>query len=1206
MSLFMVRKDLNKNRYTSAQEFIRDIAQITWNCRLFNRKNSIFYKYALILDDYLHTTVEKLKALNKFKKERLEYPDLGELPDNDDEEEEEEIVNEENVEEEPSKRKRSGRPKKRSPEEEEDDEDEEEDGEDEEEDEEEEDEEDEDEDEDDDDEDDDGTGRKRKTRTYLKRSSKKKKAEETSATSTPAPEDRRKKRGRPPTVDKPHEHRIKAIMRGVRKVKDENTKRMLHLDFEKLPDPKQNPDYYHVIKTPLGMDSIRKNIKRRKYGTVELYLNDMKQMFANARAYNGPQSQMGLDADKLEARMVRLAKEEMSKPDSIYQDPESNSKISRLPLDSIEHNGVVYRVGDWIHIKNPNNPKVPTVGQIFRIWRDANKQQWINACWYYRPEQTVHRYDKLFFDNEVVKSGQYRDHRVDEIVEKCFVMFFTKYQRGRPKGIGNASVYCCESRYNESEKTFNKIRTWKACIPDEVRSTDYPMDLFDRVVPLRRVESPIKKLLPANARDNDPIPEPTMGAPNAPPALGAVYRRPYDPDDPPEVPTPANAETPRIVPTPSISNNSNRGSHQQQQYSSHQSHHNPKTPSVSSNTNNLSSQHQTPVQQSRGQLHSQQQPGAQHYVLTNGIRYQPVQKLNPKTNSQVVQQMALGANGVPIPLSVSLGPGTPTTRLQPPFQQAGYSAQKLQQKFGTKSSVNGTDNEGPMMGQLMPDASYLQQHPHIGFNPQAAAPPALPSHLTEVSKPGESIPAATAVSQHVVPPAGVTNNYIPTTPSQQSTVQKRQAIAQGMNPVAPGAMPVPGPPNPVSYIQMPLGATPGAVYNPQQFAQAGITPPPSGPVVVSPIGTLFQQGLSPAALPIVTPPHLKQDQPKGKAEGGEIPVQLQHIPRQQYPQFAQQQARLQQQHLQQQLQSQQAQTIQRQQGPLQQQLHVQLQQYQQQQQRGSSLTPAVPTDGGADALSGGIPSVLNDGTALASPSTGLVAAAGGVAANIPNSLAAVGGNAGSIVVNGIEIPSSMLGGVSPPASVGGGGGGLIPASTPGVVPTTSTTIAMTTKGGQMVIPTAVAIPETTATSENAGMTIIHPAEEPLAKVTTVKREERGNGEAKTAKKAGTEEVVAWFPTPPVFIAKRHVCEVVGRNVTGMIFGPGENQGVDTGNDNITSLSNDGGEYRKAKLEDEQRNSTVVGHSAKYLAWKRQKLANGSKIGISVKWTSLEK
>lgn len=155
----------------------------------------------------------------------------------------------------------------------------------------------------------------------------------------------------------------------------------------------------------------------------------------------------------------------------------------------------------------------------------------------------MHRYDKLFYENEVVKSGQYRDHLIDEVIEKCFVLFFTKYQRGRPVNLGDRAVYCCESRYNETEKTFNKIRTWKACIPDEVRSVEYEMDLFDRVRPLRRVVSPIKHLLPEDAKDDDPIPEAKLGVDNAPPIIGAVYKRPPDPNEKEMTPTPDASAT---------------------------------------------------------------------------------------------------------------------------------------------------------------------------------------------------------------------------------------------------------------------------------------------------------------------------------------------------------------------------------------------------------------------------------------------------------------------------------------------------------------------------------------------------------------------------------------------------------------------------------------------------------------------------------------
>jgi chromatin structure-remodeling complex subunit RSC1/2 len=277
----------------------------------------------------------------------------------------------------------------------------------------------------------------------------------------------------------------------------------------------------------------------------------MDLMFNNAKAFNEDRSQLYKDAVMLQEELHRAAKYERSRTDEEVvggEDGASSSKNMRIPLEKIEHKGETYCVGkfyasanhhvmwlttlagDWIHIVNPNDPNKPTVAQIFRTWKDPDGQIWINACWYYRPEQTVHWVEKRFYENEVVKTGQYRDHNMDEVLGKCFVMFFTKYSRGRPKGFDESKhpIYVCESRYNESDKTMNKIKTWKSCIPDEVRSQDYEMVLFEKQRVLKKYESPLKSLLRPDASEDDPPsswPDAKMGASNAPPVLGAVYKR---------------------------------------------------------------------------------------------------------------------------------------------------------------------------------------------------------------------------------------------------------------------------------------------------------------------------------------------------------------------------------------------------------------------------------------------------------------------------------------------------------------------------------------------------------------------------------------------------------------------------------------------------------------------------------------------------------
>jgi chromatin structure-remodeling complex subunit RSC1/2 len=332
-----------------------------------------------------------------------------------------------------------------------------------------------------------------------------------------------KKRGRPPKVHTPMEARINTLLKGLRKFKNPGGDLKI-LPFEKLPDKVLMPEYYDDIKYPIAMDLIKRKAKRKKYHSVDQALKDLELMFENAKSYNMETSQVYKDAVDLQKEARLLAEQEKKKPDSDFVDEDG-----RLPLPEILHNGEIWKVGDWVHLTNHNDVTKPIVAQIYRTWQDPEGQKWINACWYYRPEQTVHRYEKHFFENEVVKTGQYRDHKITEVVDRCFVMFFTRYNKGRPRGFpADKEVYVCEARYNEEKFKLNKIKTWASCVPDEVREKDYEMDLFDVPRKMKKVPSPIKHLLREDATEDDPLPKPTWGVPNAPPIVGAVHKRPRE------------------------------------------------------------------------------------------------------------------------------------------------------------------------------------------------------------------------------------------------------------------------------------------------------------------------------------------------------------------------------------------------------------------------------------------------------------------------------------------------------------------------------------------------------------------------------------------------------------------------------------------------------------------------------------------------------
>lgn len=483
MALSTIKQKLNAREYDNFKDFVRDFALIPHNAQVFNRADALAYQDALEIKRLLEQELKKIADSKVASEEEIVLPYLGEIPpqedgpspdaqeeDDDDEDDEEDDEGEESDDSSKVKKKR-------------------------------------------------GPGRPKGTTGIPKRDAAQR--EEARLADLEA----KKKRGRPPRVDTPMESRIKNILKSLRRYKDnEGDARIRH--FDRLPDRTVMPEYFNEIKSPMAVDAVKKKIKRKKYQSVEQFMADIDQMFENAKLYNQDESQINKDAVFLQKEAHKLAQEENQRPDSDFA-----MEDGRLPLPGgIGHNGQIWKVGDWVHLQNPNDLTKPIPAQIYRTWQDGNGSKFVNTCWYYRPEQTVHRFDKHFFDHEVVKTGQYRDHLIDEIVDRCFIMFITRYNKGRPRALPeDKEIYVCESRYNEEKLTFNKIKTWASCLPDEVREKDYEMDLYREPKRMKKQPSPIAYLLKDGHKETDEIPKPVWGADNAPPKIGAVHRRPRDP-----------------------------------------------------------------------------------------------------------------------------------------------------------------------------------------------------------------------------------------------------------------------------------------------------------------------------------------------------------------------------------------------------------------------------------------------------------------------------------------------------------------------------------------------------------------------------------------------------------------------------------------------------------------------------------------------------
>ncbi|KAM9901131.1 hypothetical protein OXX79_004719 [Metschnikowia pulcherrima] len=133
-----------------------------------------------------------------------------------------------------------------------------------------------------------------------------------------AEEEMPKKRGRPPKSkdaeeeddfnggdldDVPNDPIIEKglqILDGIAELRAETDGHSIADVFLKLPSKKLYADYYLVIKKPVSLNQIRKQLKKEKFETFDDFLNQLKLMCTNAKTYNEEGSWIYEDAQTIE------------------------------------------------------------------------------------------------------------------------------------------------------------------------------------------------------------------------------------------------------------------------------------------------------------------------------------------------------------------------------------------------------------------------------------------------------------------------------------------------------------------------------------------------------------------------------------------------------------------------------------------------------------------------------------------------------------------------------------------------------------------------------------------------------------------------------------------------------------------------------------------------------------------------------------------
>ncbi|GAA5908307.1 hypothetical protein JCM8208_000372 [Rhodotorula glutinis] len=320
------------------------------------------------------------------------------------------------------------------------------------------------------------------------------------------------------------------ILDKIRKYTDA-TGRPLATPLIDVPDRAARPDYYQLVDRPLSLNSIEANVHAGVYGSPEAFDQDLHHLFSIAKLFIRPDSPGTVYSDLMVLQRLyqELTKQvspsvrsaiiddaaalasvgagpgnvQHAKGDESAVGTDFKSRATTRPttkdkvfLDGINFKGDFLKTGDWVHLLNPDNPGKPIIAQIWKTYkRPESAQRCLSVCWYYRPEETVHPASRTFYENEVFKTGVFVDHVVEDFVDRCFVMFFTKYTRGRPRAPAwtpAMPLYVCEFRYKDDVKAFKKIKSWSSCVPEEMRKHEYEFEPYpdDRVDTLHKIKSP--------------------------------------------------------------------------------------------------------------------------------------------------------------------------------------------------------------------------------------------------------------------------------------------------------------------------------------------------------------------------------------------------------------------------------------------------------------------------------------------------------------------------------------------------------------------------------------------------------------------------------------------------------------------------------------------------------------------------------------------
>ncbi|KAF1986039.1 SNF2-family ATP-dependent chromatin remodeling factor snf21 [Aulographum hederae CBS 113979] len=160
----------------------------------------------------------------------------------------------------------------------------------------------------------------------------------------PAP----RKRGRQPkepkiveTLTPEERERLQKVLDNVfdsvADMEEEGTGRDLTGPFMEAPPKSDYPDYYMIIKNPIGITDIQNKINSKRYQSLKEYWADMKTLCNNCKTYNEDGSMLYKDAQMIEEMCLRRLKEETDPYPELqdFDDATFADGASTAPISSV-------------------------------------------------------------------------------------------------------------------------------------------------------------------------------------------------------------------------------------------------------------------------------------------------------------------------------------------------------------------------------------------------------------------------------------------------------------------------------------------------------------------------------------------------------------------------------------------------------------------------------------------------------------------------------------------------------------------------------------------------------------------------------------------------------------------------------------------------------------------------------------------------------